>query len=214
VYSATIIGHGPSLKGAGLGKYIDSHDNIIRLTTYLNFQNSSDYGDITHYHYIPAQYVRYVKYNKDHFWRQDRGFCKPPIETWIGWNTQTENHSQLTNEKRNEIYQRLKDYQIIMFDRFFTKIRQMYEQLKPEYLAISSGVNAALLAIDRLRPDIIKMIGFDNTYLGNRDNYQGGESFVPTANPRSVNHDFKNEKTLLTDFAKQNGVTVIWEMLN
>jgi len=209
-----IVGHGPSLKGKKLGKYIDAHENVVRLTTYLNFQNEEDYGNKTTYHFTYAQYVRYIKYNVDHYWRQVRGDCEVPIETWIAWGMESIPRGPLTPDIKKHIYDRFKDYNVIMFEEFVAYIKRLYDTYEPEFKAISAGTTASLIAIDRLKPEILKVIGFDNTYMGVPDNYEGGEHFFPGTRDFPVKHDFAKEKELLHNFAQRKGVTVIWEMLN
>ena len=42
-----IVGHGPSLKGQGLGEYIDSFDKVVRLKGCASVVKTPDYGSLT-----------------------------------------------------------------------------------------------------------------------------------------------------------------------
>ena len=41
-----IVGHGPSLRGAGKGEYIDSFDYVVRFPYSGNWQIPEDYGTL------------------------------------------------------------------------------------------------------------------------------------------------------------------------
>lgn len=205
-----IIGGGTSLRGSGLGEYIDSHDEVIRLTQYLNYQNHNDYGDKTTYHFLFSHSARYIKYDVDHFWRQERGFCEIPSEIWLAWLIWKK---PFTEEDRQNLRERFKNYNVIVIDRFINRIRKKYETYNPYYLNMSSGLTAALVTIDKLEPKALELLGFDNFYRGESKKYSGGYEFEHHQSNTVTLHDLGKERQFLIDYATERGTKIIWEML-
>jgi len=91
-----IVGHGPSLTGAGLGKEIDQY-TVCRLKVFSRFHNKEDYGDRTDFICATDSLIAgAVKYCPDAepwiYFKMGRPKVKPhieaymPIEETIVWN--------------------------------------------------------------------------------------------------------------------------------
>jgi hypothetical protein len=177
-----VVGHGPSLKGAGLGKKIDECDIVVRLKNcYMLLAEYADYGrktdvmcsstEVLHnLHKVKAtEYWGYPKkghFNKAGVWNLSRKVefapIHVPLELCTFWN------------------------------HFFR------EDLKGQHPNVSTGMAAVIIALDKYRPEKLYLAGFDKVL---NPDLPGYKSTVATAFNNNGNsdtgHDWKKENELL-----------------
>jgi hypothetical protein len=178
--SVCIVGHGPSLKGAGLGSRIDSFDCVVRLKNcYMLLAEYGDYGRKTDVmcsstEVLPTlpkvkakEYWGYPKkgqYNKASVqWlqRQVAGRVRVPLEACEKWN-------------------------------------QFFRDMGAKHPNVSTGMGALIIALDLRRPKSVTLAGFDKVFDPSIDGYQ---STVPTpwndGGNKDTGHDWEAERVLL-----------------
>ncbi len=178
--SVVIVGHGPSLKGAGLGKQIDSFDCVVRLKNcYMLLAEYGDFGRRTDVmcsstevlHVLPKikarEYWGYPKrgsYNRSLVkWleRQVSGRIRVPLEVCEKWN------------------------------RFFRDMGGRHPN-------VSTGLGALIICLELRRPEEVTLAGFDKVWEPSIEGYQ---STVPTpwndGGQKDTGHDWEAEHVLL-----------------
>jgi len=184
--SVIIVGHGPSLMDAGLGKEIDAFDVVIRFSTGFDWQVHKDYGSkydviVTSYQYM-ADLLNHNLY---------------PKETWL-----FSRPSVMQNQyNRAFVPIRLADRNARMMDECSPWMEE-FQKLNPEGYrserhpdeAIFSTGLAAIIGAAHNMPGDITAGGFDALLSGDNTNHiaKYGER------PRTAYHDFAAEKKLLT----------------
>lgn len=182
--TVVIVGHGPSLKGAGLGSKIDSFDCVIRLKNcYTLLAEWNDYGRKTDVmcsstEVLPTiakvkarEYWGYPKkgdYNKASVkWleRHVSGRVKVPLDVCNLWN------------------------------RFFRSMGAQHPN-------VSTGVGALIIALELRRPKAVTLAGFDKIWEPHTEGYR---STVPTpwnnGGHSDTGHDWAAEHVLLQSLA-------------
>lgn len=184
-----IVGHGPSLKTARLGKEIDACDVVVRLKNCsMLLAEPQNYGKRTdvmcsstevmhHLHKIPAkEYWGYPKkghYNQASVWQLSRkvGFAPVhvPLEVVNLWN-------------------------------------EFFRSLGAKHQNVSTGVGALIIALDRYKPEVVYLAGFDKIWSPETEGYQ---CTVPTlfnaGGTKDTGHDWGMELTLLSYLAAHYG---------
>lgn len=178
---AVIVGHGPSLKGAKLGKEIDACDWVIRLKNCsMLLAEKQDYGTKTdvmcsstevlyHLHKVKArEYWGYPKkgtYNQAAVWNLQRKVGFAPVH----------------------VPQALCNF----WNCFFL-------ELGGKHPNVSTGTAALIIALDRLPVDTVYLAGFDNVL---DPSIKGYKCTVPTAfnagGTKSTGHDWLTENKML-----------------
>jgi hypothetical protein len=179
--STVIVGHGPSLKGKGLGPKIDQCDVVVRLKNCsMLLAEPHDYGRKTdvmcsstevlhHLHKVKAkEYWGYPK--KGHFnmagvWNLSRKVEFAPIHVPL----------ELCN----------------FWNDFFRKMGAQHNN-------VSTGLAAVIIALDRYKPEKLYLAGFDKVLNPDTEGYK---CTVPTAfngnGTKDTGHDWKKENELL-----------------
>lgn len=174
-----IVGHGPSLKGAGLGARIDECGKVVRLKNcYTLLAEPNDYGKrtdvmcsstevMTNMHRVKAgEYWGYPKkgdYNRariENFTRRVKG------NVFV---------ADITN----------------LWNAFFL-------ELGGKHPNVSTGMAALIIALDRLKPEKAYIAGFDKVLDPNTEGYR---CTVPTPfndeGRRDTGHDWVTENKML-----------------
>jgi len=178
--SVVIVGHGPSLKGAGLGPKIDGFDCVVRLKNcYMLLAEYADYGRKTDVmcsstEVLPTiakvkakEYWGYPKrgeYNKAAIsWLQRNvsGRVRVPLEPCLLWNS-------------------------------------AFVELGGQHPNVSTGMGAVIIALHLRRPEVLTLAGFDKVWRPETEGYQ---STVPTpwndGGTKDTGHDWRTERELL-----------------
>jgi hypothetical protein len=188
--TAVIVGHGPSLKTAGLGPRIDACDKVIRLKNcYYLLAEPQNYGTRTDVmcsstevlHTLPKVkaseywgYPKHGKYNQAPVWQLERRVNKPvhiPLDLTNLWNC------------------------------FFLELGGRHSN-------VSTGMGAIVIALDRFKPEVLYLAGFD-TLLDPKVAYA---STVPTqfnaGGTKDTGHDWETENQMLPFLAAHFGAEI------
>ena len=181
VSTAVVVGHGPSLKKAGLGGKIDSCDTVIRLKNcHMLLAEPKDYGRKTDVmcsstevlHYLDKvkakEYWGYPKkgyFNKAGVWQLSRKVSFAPIKVPLDlcnfWN-------------------------------------QVFREMGANHPNVSTGMAAVIIALEELRPNKLYLAGFDKVLNPESEGYR---STVPTqfnaGGSKDTGHDWKKEREFL-----------------
>lgn len=175
-----IVGHGPSLKGAGLGEKIDQFDKVIRLKNcYMLLAEPKDFGKRTdvmcsntevlyNLHKVEAgEYWGHPKkgtYNKAGVWQLERKTGKTvhvPEELCNLWNA-------------------------------------AFRELGANHPNVSTGLAALIIGLDRFKPKTAYLAGFDKVLHPDTEGYQ---CTVPTpwnaGGTKDTGHDWAKERDLI-----------------
>lgn len=178
-----IVGHGPSLKGAKKGKYIDSHDYVVRIKKGQNLtvENPEDYGKridaviastevLGCFSGVRAQKWGYPKYGwYDEVAASDMGVAVP-LNLCNFWNWQ-------------------------------------FRNLLPKHPNYSTGFAAVVIAAHQLRPKVISLGGFD-TLLDPKKPFTRITEVPRTGSGDFPNHDWEKENALLGKISEAYGVEI------
>lgn len=190
-----IIGHGPSLFKAGLGEFIDSHKNVIRIVNFL-WQDKKNYGSKVDYISLTEGQFKYIPLFKT--WTSKI----IPKELWIGYGFGGGGPYPPPAGRRGDNFkEKYKKHNPVIFNDLPFYWRHV---AKHRFLAtpkqFSSGFLAVMTACSHLRPKQITIAGFDNIKKGNGKGYQSGD--MPHAlKDDDLRHDWKLEKDLINAVA-------------
>lgn len=166
-----IVGHGPSLKGAGRGAEIDSYDKVCRMKIghKLSREFPADYGKRMDYlcsilktwmHYWTLKLEEYWGYQnfpgqdvklemvKEHFGKTKVRLESEAVDHWLG------------------VYRELADVRMDHTRRDGMRAKEGDEPW------MSTGMGAIVIACAGHRPEKIALAGFDNTIASQRDGYK------------------------------------------
>lgn len=174
-----VVGHGPSLKGAGLGQKIDECDKVVRLKNCSQLlAERQDYGTRTDalctstetlYNLPKLTALEYWGYPKKGDFSPARvrqaersvGKIHIPLEVCNLWNC-------------------------------------AFLELGGEHPNVSTGMAAVIIALDRWKPETLYLAGFDKVLHPYSDGY---ECTVPTlwnaGGEKDTGHDWETENLLL-----------------
>ena len=191
--SVCIVGHGPSLKGAGLGKKIDACDVVVRLKNCsMLLAEPRNYGKRTDVMCSSTEVLHHLwKVKALEYW----GFPKKGsynqgsvawLERKIGYSAPVVVPLQVSN----------------FWNEFF-------RQMGAKHPNVSTGVGALIIALDRLSPKEVYLAGFDKVLDPSTDGYK---CTVPTlfnkGGTADTGHDWNTEKLLLDYLAAQYKVGI------
>lgn len=185
-----IVGHGPSLKGAGFGSRIDACDKVIRLkNSSMLLAEPKDYGTRTDalctstetlYNLAKLRAVEYWGYPKLGTYAESRvrqaerqvGKIHIPLDVCNLWNC-------------------------------------AFLELGGQHPNVSTGMGALIIALDRYRPQTAFLAGFDKVL---RPDSQGYQCTVPTpfneGGTKDTGHDWQAENALLPYLATSFNVEI------
>lgn len=174
-----IVGHGPSLVGAGLGKAIDAHEKVLRLKNCSALlENKEDYGQRTDIMFSTTEVCYHLsKVKAEEYW------CYPKYDTW---NTDVvDNLRKQTNARI-----RVLSHQAFAWNKLFRDMGANHPNL-------STGMAAAVCVLELLNPRVLTLAGFDVVFNPKLP-YQ---STVPTpfneGGTKTTGNDWKSEHKLL-----------------
>jgi len=182
-----IVGHGPSLKGKGLGSEIDNFDLVVRLKAAHTVVGSEDYGSRVDVvcmstevlglgaHIKPQMFWLYPKkgtYDKeavgDFIGRVGVG-CVLPLDLVNAWN-------------------------------------ERFRSLGGKHPNVSTGMAAIIIAAASLAPETIVLAGFDT--LTNPDVPFTRNDDIPRTGTGVIDHDWSAENELLKSVSSSYNVSI------
>jgi hypothetical protein len=180
-----IVGHGPSLEGKALGKFIDEHECVIRMSD-CAWQNEKDYGkrsDIIVFTSGPSH-----KYLLS---------CPiPRKEYWHYMISESHRKSYKMNGKHTRIVNPYIHYHI--------------PKLKEHHL--SRGAASFLIALYLYTPECINLAGFDAIQNGEYNKNHHPKEMERWLNEKRVQntHDWQGEKELIERLAEEKATKINW----
>lgn len=188
-----VIGHGPSPEGKGLGREIDEADEVIRMFN-CEWQSLKDYGEKYTYGIFPP-------------WRKFRWqdeIHRFPSKGWFwmsfGW--------ELNEEPPG-------DFELIDLS-WTQKVLRSLAQFK-DRVSVSKGVAGVLIALQKWRPSVVRVYGFDSVLQGRFSDpqYASDHPASEIPNPRVKRdglitgpHHWAAERDLMLMEAEKAGTTL------
>lgn len=174
-----IVGHGPSLKGAGLGSKIDEK-TVVRLKNCAGLlKNPEDYGTRTDVVCSSTPVVRYmVDVESPVYW----AYNKRPT-----WNEQV--LQDFKAKVKGEVY---------MFPETCNIWNDVFRKMGGSHPNVSTGMAAVIISLEVLKPEKLWLAGFDKIL---KPNVEGYISTVPSnwndGGTKDTGHDWVSENRLL-----------------
>jgi len=184
-----IVGHGPSLKGKGLGSYIDSFDKVVRLKGCYSVVKTTDYGSLTDAVCASTEVMgNFFKIEAQEYWAYPKkGFFDGKAVV-------------------NAISELEKPVLIpLNHCRYWNK---RFVQMGACHPNVSTGMAAILIAIKRWSPKEIHLAGFD-TLLNPGMAFDRNPEIPRTGSGEYPNHDWKKENELLTVLSSVYKVSIV-----
>lgn len=173
-----VVGHGPSLKGSGLGAYIDTFDKVVRLKGCYSVLKTPDYGSLTDAVCASTEVMgNFFKIQSNEYWAYPKkGFFDESVAI-------------------NAISSLEKPVMIPL--KHCNYWNQRFRQMGARHPNVSTGMAAILIAIKRWSPKEIVLFGFD-TLMNPEIEFDRNPSIPRTGAGPYPNHDWKKENELLT----------------
>lgn len=173
-----IVGHGPSLKGAGLGGEIDDHDKVVRLKGSGSVIGSNDYGSRTDALCASTEIMgTFFKVNASEYWAYPK-------------------KGLYNRSHAGEVIGRLEKPVLIPLNHC-NYWNERFRQMGAQHRNVSTGMAAILISIHRWNPDEIKLYGFD-TLLNPSRVFDRNMDIPRSGGGDYPNHDWQKENELLT----------------
>ncbi len=190
-----IVGHGPGLIGASRGREIDAHDVVIRFGDSGYYQKADDYGVKTDYILSVDQRIADVI-----------TIGRVPKETWV--------YGRPGFRDEPFIMARLKKFNPVICratDRWLKRFKEIgatgycSERTQGEPF-MSQGLAAVIMAADRLKAAVIKLVGCQALLSGDSGQY---DSVANKGRIITSDHDFAAERRLFREIRDEYGFEVI-----
>jgi hypothetical protein len=179
--SVCIVGHGPSLKGAGLGKEIDKHFVVRLKNCSMLLAEAVDYGRRTDAMCSSTEVLPHLpKVKAKEYW----GYPKHGTysERRVKW---LKRHVEQTSK-------------VFVPVDACNLWNAAFLELGGRHPNVSTGMGAVIIALELKRPKTLLLAGFDNVLFPST---QGYRSTVPTAfndgGNKDTGHDWQMEHELL-----------------
>ena len=173
-----IVGHGPSLKGKGLGKEIDSFEKVVRLKGSGSVLGTPDYGKKTDAVCASTEIMgTFFKIHSDEYWAYPKkGVFN--IGGVMDAITRLEKPVMVPLEHCNYWNNR-------------------FRQMGSCHPNVSTGMAAILISIKRWYPKEIVLFGFD-TLMNPKTSFDRNDKIPRSGDGPYPNHDWGKENHLLT----------------
>lgn len=207
--TVVIVGHGPSLLGAGLGPEIDRFDHVIRFGDTRN-QNNADWGKKVQQVVVSVRMMNNV-INDYH------NLGIKPTETWV-----VNRYGQIiTREMRRFIFkERLVGFNPVICRHSYKWLKRYKEMKATGYIdprlgnpgmnpSFTQGTYAIIEVCERINPRHIALVGFDNLWRGVSENFvslvrTAGNELVPFMSP----HDIRTERRMMDEIMQHYDVDI------
>lgn len=175
-----VVGHGPSLKGAKLGKQIDACDKVVRLKNcQMLLAEPHNYGKKTDVMCSSTEVMTNMHKVK-------------ASEYWGAPKALTHNQARIENFRR-----RVKG-EVLVFQELMDLWNAFFLELGGKHKNVSTGLAAVIISLDRYKPDTVVLAGFDKVLNPSSEGYQ---CTVPTPfnddGRRDTGHDWQTELAML-----------------
>lgn len=172
-----IVGHGPSLKGAGKGERIDSHQQVVRLKGSSTVIGSKDYGSKVDALCASTEIMgTFFKVDAPEYWAY-------PKKGSFDQNV----FIQVITELEKPVLVPL---------RHCNFWNRRFVQLGATHPNVSTGMAAILISILRWNPSLIVLAGFD-TMLNPEIEFDRNDEIPVSGLGRLAGHDWQKENLLL-----------------
>ena len=190
--NVVIVGHGPSLKGAGLGEKIDACDKVVRLKNcFMLLAEKHDYGTRTDVMCSSTEVLpTLTKVKAKEYW----GYPKRGTfnQARIDWLSRAVEYAPVRVPLR-----------VCNFWNYF------FIELGGRHPNVSTGMGAMVIALDQFKPETLYLAGFDNVI---DPVIKGYKSTVPTAfndgGKKDTGHDWETEHKMLPYLAEYFKTTI------
>jgi Glycosyltransferase family 29 (sialyltransferase) len=173
----SIVGHGPSLKGSGLGDLIDAYDHVVRMKNCGDLlKEPGDYGLRTDFMCSSTEVLRVMKVKALQYW----GY--PKYGTY--------------NKESVEKFAKTIDVPLLIPHAVCNAWNDYFRSLTSQHPNYSTGMAAIVIACHYLRPEEIYLAGFD-TLLNPEIKYSSTVETPWNKNGNYPNHDWKAENKML-----------------
>lgn len=172
-----VVGHGPSLKGAGLGPTIDSHDKVVRLKSSQAVMWTNDFGSKSDALCSSTEIMgTFFKMEATEYW----GYPK---------------NGDFDVKRFIQTFLKLQKPVMIPIG-FINTWNARFRQMGAHHFNVSTGMAAILISIHRWRPDQITLAGFD-TLLDPTIEFSRHDGIPRSGAGAYPNHDWAKENELL-----------------
>lgn len=174
-----IVGHGPSLKGSGLGRKIDEHEKVLRLKNCSDLLKvPEDYGRKTDIMFSTTEVCYHLsKVKAEEYW------CYPKRDTY---------NTDLIDELRKKTNARiriLKEQSLVW--------NQMFRDSGANHPNVSTGMMAIICVCELLNPRVLHLAGFDTVMNPKLEYISTVPSPFNDGGKKDTGHDWKAEHKLL-----------------
>ena len=179
--SVCIVGHGPSLKGSGLGNEIDKHFVVRLKNCSMLLAEVEDYGKKTDAMCSSTEVLPHLpKVKAREYWGYPKlGTYSPRRVKWLKRHVDSQAKVHVPLEACN------------LWNAAFLELGGRHSNL-------STGLGAAVIALEIKKPQVLILAGFDNVWAPETTGYL---STVPTAfnsgGTKDTGHDWATERKLL-----------------
>lgn len=172
-----IVGHGPSLKGAGRGPKIDSYDKVVRLKGSQTVMWTNDFGSKVDALCSSTEIMgTFFKMEANEYW----GYPK---------------NGDFDYKKFMAVFLKLQKPVMIPLA-FVNTWNSRFRQMGATHPNVSTGMGAILIAIHRWKPDVIHLAGFD-TMLNPLIEFNRHDGIPRSGFGKYPAHDWVKENELL-----------------
>jgi hypothetical protein len=181
VRTVVVVGHGPSLKGAGLGSEIDKHFVVRLKNCHMLLAEPKDYGKKTSAMCSSTEVLpTLTKIHAPEYWGYPKkGDYSPRRVKWL--KNHVDRHSKV----------------FVPLD-VCNEWNQKFCEIGGRHPNLSTGMGAVVIALDRLKPGRVLLAGFDNVI---NPGVEGYKSTVPTpfnaGGTKDTGHDWLTEHKML-----------------
>lgn len=173
----SIVGHGPSLKDANLGKEIDSFDKVVRLKGSSGVLWTNDFGSKTSALCASTEIMGvFFKQDAEEYWAYPKN------------GYYDKKNAMMVIEKLQK--------PVLLPLSFVNHWNTYFRQMGAQHKNVSTGMGAILIAIHRWKPKEIKLFGFD-TLMNPEIEFTRHSSIPRSGFGPYPNHDWKRENELL-----------------
>lgn len=180
VHTVCVVGHGPSLQGAGLGSEIDKHFVVRLKNCSMLLAMTSDYGKKTDAMCSSTEVLPHL----------------PKVKAREYWGYPKLGHYSLRRVKW--LKRHVGDAKVHVPIDACNLWNAAFRELGGRHPNVSTGLGAVICALELKRPKTLYLAGFDNVMNPSIEGYQ---STVPTpfndGGTKSTGHDWATERKLL-----------------
>lgn len=176
-----IVGHGPSLKGAGLGSEIDRHFVVRLKNCSMLLAEQEDYGKRTDAMCSSTEVLPHI--------------AKVKAREYWGYPKKGEFSQKRVNWLKRHVDQRSKVFVPLDVCNLWNAA---FLELGGRHPNVSTGLGALVIALELKKPRMVYLAGFDKVWMPDTPGY---ESTVPTpfnnGGNKDTGHDWHTERKLL-----------------